>query len=1070
MSEPTKNIYHYKAFVSYSHDADGKLAPAIQSALQNFAKSWYKRKAFGVFRDKTSLSANPALWPSIARALDTSEYFLFLASPEAAQSVWVEKEIRYWLGDVQSRNERRNKLIIILTDGNLIWDDQKKDFNWEKTTAIPETLRGIFTEEPLYVDLRWAKSEEHLSLNHVKFRDNIADLAAPLHGVPKDEIAGEAVRQHRRTLRLAWSAVSVLLVLLVAVSVSAFFAIVNKQVAINNEKIAEEQRDRALISQSRFVTALSKQQTKTGNAVNGMLLAMEGLPDNRSNAERPYVPEVESALYESQYNQHELFCLADHKDVVWHAAFSQDGTRAAIASWDKTASVWDAMTGERISILNGHEGYVRNIAFNADGSRVATASNDTTARLWDVMSSKQIAIMQHDALVSKVSYSPDGNLILTASYDKTAKLWDASTGRLRTVFRGHSDSVKDAIFSPNGQLIATISDDLSARLWDIKTGKQISICLGHTSWINSLSFSPDGDQILTGSEDNTSRIWDTRTCKQLLILSDNNDSAGHGVDVAAFSPDGSCVVSSTYDVLKEPKEQLTHLYDSVTGNHIHTIQGQFVTFSPDGTRVLTTSESPILDLLDLDLSLEREDQDITVWDVNNGQKIATFNGHEGSVTYAAYNPEGTRLLTSSRDGTARIWSTKMEPGYIPLGGLDSFIRDIAYSPDGELVMARTATTIRIWNTTTGQPVTTVNVHDSEQEIASDAVYDRDSIQLEYIDEDIITSATFNKYGTHILTTSSDGSAYLWDIRSGLKVASFKADNVRTWGGIFLKDDNNIAIGSVDSTVRIWNVADQHIVSKFLGTDTNSLELALFNRDGTNVVLVMENSSVQVRDIQTQRVVFEIDTFGEQRIRTAAISFDGSRLALGFKDDSINVWNLASGKLISTYKGQDETVSSIEFSPDGEKILFVSNGKTVMILDVSSGRQTASLVGHTNRIKKVRLNRTGTRAISAGRDGSARMWDVETGQELAVFRHTTEVKRNFINSAVFNPNLAQVATAATNIVRLWRIFPSTQSLIEHVKSAVPRCLTHEQRKKFFLDSEPPKWCFDLSKWPYHSGPR
>ena len=46
----------YQAFISYSHAADGKLSPALQSGLYRFTKSWYQRRALRVFRDKTSLS------------------------------------------------------------------------------------------------------------------------------------------------------------------------------------------------------------------------------------------------------------------------------------------------------------------------------------------------------------------------------------------------------------------------------------------------------------------------------------------------------------------------------------------------------------------------------------------------------------------------------------------------------------------------------------------------------------------------------------------------------------------------------------------------------------------------------------------------------------------------------------------------------------------------------------------------------------------------------------------------------------------------------------------------------
>src|SRR3990172_7699891 len=180
----------YKAFMSYSHAADGELAPALQSALHRFAKSWYRLRAMRVFRDKTSLSATPELWPTIEKAMSESEYFLLLASPQAAASRWVQQEVDWWL-----EHRSVDKLFILVTDGELIWDRPTGDFDWTKTTALPRDLRAQFRDEPLYVDLRWAKTADNLSLRHSQFRGAVLDIAAPLHGKPKDELDGEDVRQ-----------------------------------------------------------------------------------------------------------------------------------------------------------------------------------------------------------------------------------------------------------------------------------------------------------------------------------------------------------------------------------------------------------------------------------------------------------------------------------------------------------------------------------------------------------------------------------------------------------------------------------------------------------------------------------------------------------------------------------------------------------------------------------------------------------------------------------------------------------------------------------------------------------
>jgi hypothetical protein len=60
----------YDGFISYSHAADGQLAPALQSALHRFAKPWWKLRAVSVFRDETSLAAAHDLTGSIRTALE----------------------------------------------------------------------------------------------------------------------------------------------------------------------------------------------------------------------------------------------------------------------------------------------------------------------------------------------------------------------------------------------------------------------------------------------------------------------------------------------------------------------------------------------------------------------------------------------------------------------------------------------------------------------------------------------------------------------------------------------------------------------------------------------------------------------------------------------------------------------------------------------------------------------------------------------------------------------------------------------------------------------------------------
>jgi hypothetical protein len=135
----TGPVRKYNGFISYSHAADDRLAPARQSGLHRFAKPWYRLRAMRVFRDKTGLAVTPELWGSIQKALADADYFILLASPQAAQSKWVEQEVDWWL-----RNRSASHLLIVWTDGELTWDRTAGDFDWIKTTALPRRLEKVF--------------------------------------------------------------------------------------------------------------------------------------------------------------------------------------------------------------------------------------------------------------------------------------------------------------------------------------------------------------------------------------------------------------------------------------------------------------------------------------------------------------------------------------------------------------------------------------------------------------------------------------------------------------------------------------------------------------------------------------------------------------------------------------------------------------------------------------------------------------------------------------------------------------------------------------------------------------
>jgi len=231
----------YDVFISYSHGGDDLLSERVQTALGKFAKPWYRRRALKVFRDRTALAANPGLWTSISEAIDDSRYFLFLASPDSAQSVWCGREVAQWREKHGSEG-----LLVLQTDGEIKWDESVDDFDWAATTALGAAFAGAFAEEPFHVDMRWARSEVQLDPSDGRFRDQIADIASPIHGVPKDELTGEDVRQHRRAIRLAFSAAIALAFLTVAAIGTSVFAVKSAHAARAAQKLATDRLEQVL--------------------------------------------------------------------------------------------------------------------------------------------------------------------------------------------------------------------------------------------------------------------------------------------------------------------------------------------------------------------------------------------------------------------------------------------------------------------------------------------------------------------------------------------------------------------------------------------------------------------------------------------------------------------------------------------------------------------------------------------------------------------------------------------------------------------------------------------------------
>jgi hypothetical protein len=128
----------------------------------------------------------PELETGLRSLIDKAKFFLLFASPQAAQSEWVTFEVNTWLA-----KNGIQRLFILLTDGDIVWDDTAHDFDWDRTDSLPRCVSEHFNTKPSYLDLRDKISQ----IKKFKIGDELRDLMMPLLAT----IDGENLKTFQKT-------------------------------------------------------------------------------------------------------------------------------------------------------------------------------------------------------------------------------------------------------------------------------------------------------------------------------------------------------------------------------------------------------------------------------------------------------------------------------------------------------------------------------------------------------------------------------------------------------------------------------------------------------------------------------------------------------------------------------------------------------------------------------------------------------------------------------------------------------------------------------------------------------
>lgn len=945
--------FDHEAFISYSHAADGKLAPELQRRLERFDRYPWQR-AMPIFRDQTTLSLTPHLWPVIKQNMDASRTFILLASQKAAQSEWVNDEVKYWLS-----TRGPDQLFIVLTEGTIRWDQKAGDFDWGVTDCLPRALAKALLNEPLWENVSALKTSADLSQNNPVLARAVASLYAAITGRPLEDVIGDDVRRGKVTKGLTLG---------IATTLTAA-TLLSTHLYAEKQKIERDAKVQNTLDFSRTWLASDDPVSATATLV-------EGLADVRfSETEEVRMIAIQAVLQSLHASREEaiLPAIAEQK----HVAASDDGRWIAAAGGRHITLISAADQSVKATLDAGTE--LSGLRFSRDGTTLMASVNDKdkgqVARRWDlsggtILESAELLVGNS---ASALRLDPDGARVATLNDAGVACIAAFDIVNAPCAIPLQTDRpISDIQWLPDGTTLAGIHKDGSLGIWNAAVGTskaRLALDTPTPDYPWRLAADEKGRRVVAWVENNASRPGPEKTAGALfelevprlikrIVIEDDKWIGG-----ATFSPDGKRLAVRTRDRAR--------LLDVETGatrayliGHKSYIRG--LVFSPDSATAATASY----------------DRSVRLWDARTGALRQVLNGHTDLVHQLAFTRDGCRLVSAGGDKTARIWRLaagvwQQRLSETPCDGkphptASGWINTVKFSRDGALVVTgATDRKARIWNSRAGTLLkslpSTSNVLTADFDPSGNllalgqgdlnnatrpsllSVYDwraeteLASVQLpgrartvefspggQHLVAAIgngtaevfgfnagaltpvttlqhgaapVTSAAWNADGRRIVTTATDGRLCIWTLDFGSAAApESKCRKLKdtVYDAAWSHSGHALAAVDGDATIHVWPDGDIEKVSSPLKLldDRWGAEIA-FTSDDKHIAVRLNDGSLLVRNIALKRDVY---TLNQPILPTAfALSRDGQRLAVARNDGAVQILPLGTslGALVQT---------------------------------------------------------------------------------------------------------------------------------------------------------------------------
>ncbi len=442
-------IDHYNAFISYKHaPEDNKVAEAVHKGLERFHIPHKIRKKTGIkrisriFRDKDELPITSDLSDSISNALADSDYLIVICSTNTKESMWVPREIEYFL-----KNHSKRDIFTVLVNGEpydvipdiLKYEDcvvKDEDGN-ERTVSMPM--------EPLSCDFR-------MPLRKAK-KTELPRLASGIIGCAYDELMNRR-RQYR--LKQLMAVVAIVMALMAAFSGYMYYS---------RDKIHKNYLE-SLRNQSRYLANESGNLFEKEQRITALQLALEALPQSEED-DRPITAEAIKALtdatlaYESS-NGNNINAAWNYPmpGMVSEFRLSGDGKKIAIRDEGDVLGVWDTEDHKRILYKDDLELQILGMSFPDDKTLVVWDKENIKGYDADEGTELWVHPNGEDSFLTAENLMVSGTSFYIGTIDREYLKIDTRTGKVesRITPRDNPDlndlSMTVSRLSPNGKRIA----------------------------------------------------------------------------------------------------------------------------------------------------------------------------------------------------------------------------------------------------------------------------------------------------------------------------------------------------------------------------------------------------------------------------------------------------------------------------------------------------------------------------------------------------------------------------------------------------------------------------------------